>query len=160
MTDDDRKYLDYIQSVISRMATNSFQVKSWSVALGSVIIGLSAKDAQPTMAWIALIPVLCFWTLDAYYLTLERQYRALYRTAVTNIRAAHAAGTTAATTFDLDADSITGKAWLETALTPSIALIHLALVLVALAVIGWGLSRGTTPGGTTNAATSPEPAGT
>lgn len=34
------KHLDYIQSVISRMANNSFQIKTWCITVVSAIFAL------------------------------------------------------------------------------------------------------------------------
>jgi hypothetical protein len=78
MNTDELKYLDILQSAIARMAANSFQLKGWSVALGTVIIGLTAKDAQAQLAVLTLLPALVFCYLDAYYLGLERGFRDLY----------------------------------------------------------------------------------
>ena len=72
------RYLEMIQGVITRMASNSFSLKSWTVTLVAGVLALSSKDTDKTYLLIALIPVLVFWFLDAYYLQLERKYRALF----------------------------------------------------------------------------------
>lgn len=77
------KHLDFIQSTISRMASHSFQMKSWNVALATAVIGfVAAKDMHPKATMLALIPSFVFWVLDAYYLLLERAFRNLYEEAV------------------------------------------------------------------------------
>lgn len=77
------KSLDYIQSIITRMANNSFKLKTWTVTLTSgITIFLSLKAFPPILILTLLIPVLFFGALDAYYLTLERRYRELYGQAV------------------------------------------------------------------------------
>jgi hypothetical protein len=77
------KHLDFIQSAIGRMAGNSFQMKSWNVALASAAIGFAAsKDSHHRAASLAIVPSLVFWFLDAYYLQLERAFRDLYEKAV------------------------------------------------------------------------------
>ena len=80
--EDCRKHLDLIQGVINRLASNSFSVKTWAVGLIAVLGGLAAKDADARMACALLLPALCFWGLDAYYLRQERLYRKLYEGAV------------------------------------------------------------------------------
>ena len=40
-----RKHLDIIQGVITRLAGNSFSIKTWAVGLITVLGGLAAKDA-------------------------------------------------------------------------------------------------------------------
>lgn len=70
------RYLEMIQGVINRMAANSFSLKGWAVTLVAGILVLADKDRWYFL--IAYIPIIVFWGLDAYYLLLERRYRALY----------------------------------------------------------------------------------
>lgn len=72
------KHLEFIQNVISRMANNSFTLKSWAVTLVAGIFILSGKDTDELYFLVAYIPVIVFWGLDAYYLLQERLYRSLY----------------------------------------------------------------------------------
>ena len=72
------KHLEFIQGVINRLATNSFQMKGWSVVLVATILVLLARESKLHAAYIALAPILVFWALDAYFLRQERLYRALY----------------------------------------------------------------------------------
>jgi hypothetical protein len=72
------KHLDICQNVISRMAGDSFLLKGWSVTLVAALLALTAKDGNPHFAWVALLPSIIFWLLDAYYLRQERLFRALY----------------------------------------------------------------------------------
>jgi len=60
------KHLEFIQSIIARLAGNSFQMKGWNVALATAAIGFAvAKDSRPTLAVLAVVPALAFWFLDA-----------------------------------------------------------------------------------------------
>lgn len=88
MTPDEKhvKYLEMIQAVIARMASNGFAVKGWSTALVSVILAFLAKDAKQEYAWLAFFPTMTFWALDAYFLSLERAYRDLYEEVRTGCR--------------------------------------------------------------------------
>lgn len=72
------KYLELVQSVITRMASNSFMLKGWAVTLVAGIFALAGKDANKLYFLVAYIPVIAFWGLDAYYLLQERLYRSLY----------------------------------------------------------------------------------
>ena len=72
------KHLELIQGVINRLATNSFQMKGWSVVLVAAILVLLARENRLEAAFIALAPILIFWGLDGYFLWQERLYRALY----------------------------------------------------------------------------------
>ena len=69
------KELEIIQGIINRMAHNSFLIKGWTIALVVVILLLKGNKYH---TFIAFIPILVFWFLDAYFLRLERLYRRLY----------------------------------------------------------------------------------
>lgn len=73
------KHLDMIQSIINRMAGNSFFLKGWGVTLVSALFALAAKDGNLLFLFVACFPCICFWFLDAYFLRQERLYRELYR---------------------------------------------------------------------------------
>ena len=70
-----------IQHIINRMATNSFIVKGWTVAVLGIILLLSGTWYQ---ALIAVFAVLIFWYLDAYFLRQKKTYKALYNEIVEN----------------------------------------------------------------------------
>ncbi|MGA8574351.1 MAG: hypothetical protein WB609_01530 [Candidatus Cybelea sp.] len=133
VSDADRnKHLDYLQATVARLAGNSFQLKGWSVGLGSVLIGFVTKDSHPRLAWVALLPILAFWALDGYYLSLERLYRRLYN------RVAGLDGEQPLPQFDMDAGRVTGSLWAQSVMRLSVLLVHLALVVIAVAVTMYG----------------------
>lgn len=82
LDEDFRKHLDLIQGVVNRLAGNSFSVKTWAVGLITVLGSLAAKDADARLSCALLLPALCFWGLDAYYLRQEKLFRKLYEKAV------------------------------------------------------------------------------
>ncbi len=82
------KHLDYIQQTITRMATVSFQVKTWNIGLVTAILAFAAKDRDSSFLWAALLPAVMLWFLDSFFLRQERLYRKLYdavRTGNANI---------------------------------------------------------------------------
>lgn len=78
MSDCKLKHLEFIQNAITRMNSNSFQLKGWAVTLVSAIFAVAITSAVQVIAFAALLPIFSFWGLDAYYLFLERRYRLLY----------------------------------------------------------------------------------
>ena len=78
LMDEKFRHLQFIQGVINRLASNSFQMKGWSVVLVAAILVLLAREDRLDYAPIALGPVLIFWGLDGYFLWQERLFRALY----------------------------------------------------------------------------------
>lgn len=82
MIDDNRaekiKHLELIETIIERMARNSFLLKGWAVTLIVGILALAGRRENPQFFLIALLPIVMFWGLDSYYLYQERLYRGLY----------------------------------------------------------------------------------
>ena|SRR3990167_1715937 len=76
--EDRNKHLEFIQNAINRMASNSFILKGWSVTLITGIIALSLTTSTTKFIYLAYIPTLAFWGLDAYYLRQEKLFRELY----------------------------------------------------------------------------------
>ncbi|HEX2202242.1 MAG TPA: hypothetical protein VHG91_03035 [Longimicrobium sp.] len=72
------KHLDMILAAIARMAGNAFAAKGWSVGAATALVAFAVEVKNPLLTLAALIPVLSFWGLDAYFLWLERRYRNLY----------------------------------------------------------------------------------
>ncbi len=76
------KEIDIIQDIIKRMAFNSFMIKGWAITL--VVVTLLIKGTEKYQVWLAFIPLLVFWFLDAYFLWQERMYRKLYKWVINN----------------------------------------------------------------------------
>lgn len=72
-------HLGILQNVIDRMATNSSSAKAWCITLVSAILVIVADKNRSSLAWLTLIPTILFLVLDAYYLALEKGFRASYR---------------------------------------------------------------------------------
>jgi len=85
MSEDQKKHLEFLQAVISRMAGNSFLIRGWSITLVSALFALAAKDADRSFAVISYFPCVMFWVLDAYYLSQERKFRSLYKAVATKV---------------------------------------------------------------------------
>ncbi len=78
MEPDKLKHLEFIQNVITRMNTNSFQIKGWAITIVSATLALYASTKNECFILVGVFPSLIFWFLDAYYLTQERKFRGLY----------------------------------------------------------------------------------
>lgn len=72
------KHLEFVQNVITRMNTNSFQLKGWMITIVSALLALYANSENVLYIFVAIAPVIIFWFLDAYYLQQERKFRGLY----------------------------------------------------------------------------------
>ena len=84
-----RLHLQFIQNTIIRMNTNSFQIK---VAAGTMIGAFIAfmfdkgKAFEPYASIALLVLIGLFWCLDAYFLSLERNFRDIYKKITHKIR--------------------------------------------------------------------------
>lgn len=72
------KHLEFIQNVIVRMASNSFMLKGWCIAIIAALIALSIKESDFRLYLATIIPTVMFWVLDSYYLWQEKLFRHLY----------------------------------------------------------------------------------
>lgn len=78
MTEDRQRHLELIQGIITRLAGNSFLIRGWSVTLVSALFALTAKGVNIGFVYVSYFPCIMFAGLDAYYLCMERRFRALY----------------------------------------------------------------------------------
>lgn len=68
-------YLAVLQGVITRMASNSANCKTWCVTAVSGLLILAADKRRPELMVTLAVPIVLFALLDAYYLGLERLFR-------------------------------------------------------------------------------------
>jgi hypothetical protein len=115
MGDDDlhTKDLEFIQGIIARLSENSFKIKGWSITLIVVVLLFRTRDLH---LLVAFIPLFGFWTLDAYYLKLERRYRSMYEDART--------GNQNRDQFEMDSSAYRVDSIPELMLSKSLALFH------------------------------------
>jgi hypothetical protein len=129
MTDISSKYPDYLQAVIARMASNSFVAKGWSLTLASALLGIALKDGKPPIAIIAALPTCLFWAFDAYFLSLERKFRALFAVATKAIL------TDQSITFDMNPGRIGVKDLISAAIGPALLLSHASILATICACV-------------------------
>jgi hypothetical protein len=70
--------LEFIQSVIARLASASALVKGWCLTVAVAAFGFSSTKAVPVVATLGLVAICFFGLLDSYYLREERLFRLLY----------------------------------------------------------------------------------
>lgn len=75
MKEEEIKHLEFIQNIITRMNTNSFQIKGMAVTIVSALLAIYASEKNPDFILITIFPLILFWFLDSYYLTQERKFR-------------------------------------------------------------------------------------
>ena len=78
MQDKFELHLTFIQNVITRMNSNSFQLKGWCITVFAAILAIYTSTENEYFILIAIPTTLIFWILDTYYLLQERKFRGLY----------------------------------------------------------------------------------
>ena len=72
------KYIDILQSCITRMANNSAKCKTWCVTIIAAIIAFFIDNTTNDVSFLIFVPILSLWFLDAFYLYLEKEFRLIY----------------------------------------------------------------------------------
>lgn len=85
-TEQIHKELELIQAIISKVSSNSFEVKKWLVGILTALIIFKNDEllgGNIRVIWLLGLPILCFWYLDAFFLSIEKFYREMYEWVIT-----------------------------------------------------------------------------
>lgn len=80
------KEIDLIQSCINRMAQNSFMLKGWALTIFAGVTAFTKGENfsnSVTLICTTIIPYVCFWILDTFFLRTEKKYRKMYEDMLT-----------------------------------------------------------------------------
>ena len=75
------KEIDLIQGCINRMAQNSFMLKGWALTIFAGVTAFTKAQnfSDPvTLIFTTIVPFVCFWLLDTFFLQTEKKYRKMY----------------------------------------------------------------------------------
>lgn len=124
---DKEKHLELIENIISRMANCSFLIKGWTLTIVAAVFGLAAKDSDIKFVIIAYVIIPCFWFLDAFYLSKERQYRSLYDNVRNNTD----------TDFSMNTSEFNkGKnMWINSIFSKTLNLFYIPLICIILVIM-------------------------
>lgn len=84
-SEDQRRHLDFIQGVVSRLAGNQFLVKGWVLTVSVAVLGYAATHRAIAVALLGIAVVLGFAGLDMYFLRQERLFRHIWKDAVDRV---------------------------------------------------------------------------
>ena len=92
--DDVRQYLQMLQDIINRMASNSSNCKAWAITLFTAMAALMiGVEVMRQWMLVILFPIALFYYLDAYYLGLENDFRNLEASFIKKLRASEECST-------------------------------------------------------------------
>jgi hypothetical protein len=77
-----QQHLEFIQNIITRMNTNSFQIKGMTVTIVSALLAIYATITNVAFIFLGILPTILFWFLDSYYLQQERKFRGVYNNVI------------------------------------------------------------------------------
>ena len=80
------KEIDLIQGCINRMAQNSFMLKGWALTIFAGVTAFTKGENfsdSITLVCTTIIPFVCFWILDTFFLHTEKKYRKMYEDMLT-----------------------------------------------------------------------------
>src|SRR5260370_23684193 len=80
------EHLKMVEAVITRLAGNSAQCKTWCITIVAAIVAFAGAMKDEKIAALAIIPLIIFGFLDAAYLANEKAYRDLYNRLAAKIR--------------------------------------------------------------------------
>ena len=119
------KHLEFIQAAISRLANTSSIIKGWTLTVVTAIFAAAAARTSWQIALVAMLPVVVFWLLDAFFLQNERAYRELYE----------AARTTGVEMFSMDAGEYrSGIKLIDNVRSPTLVLMYGGLIVLCAAL--------------------------
>jgi len=72
------QHREFVQSVINRLNTNSFQTKTIMITIVAAFLAIYASTSQIVFIIIPSPVILLFWVLDTYYLQQEKKFRGIY----------------------------------------------------------------------------------
>jgi len=128
-------HLELIQAVVTRMASNSFLLKGWSVTLVAALFALAADKSEVLFVYLAYFPAISFWILDGYFLHQERLFRKLYD----HVRALDLS----AIDFSMDTSPLTSKVdpWSAVCFSKTLRVFHgtiigSIIVVMLVAILG------------------------
>lgn len=128
--DDKQKHLEFLQLAINRVASNSFILKGWNITLIVGLFALSLNKSSSSFLYLALLPAIAFWWLDAYYLRQERLFRELYDSIRQTKRKE-------IDPYSLNTNKISEKVegWFCTLFSPTVILLHGSVILFIIIFI-------------------------
>jgi hypothetical protein len=72
------KHMEMLQAVVTRMSSYGASFKTYCITVTTAVIGGALTLHRPSIATLALLPIIFFAMADAQYLRVERRFRGLF----------------------------------------------------------------------------------
>jgi hypothetical protein len=73
------EHVERYQAIIARLADSSLRIKALTATAQAALVSVAISRGEPNLLWVAALLLLALGGLDAYYLSLERSFRAASR---------------------------------------------------------------------------------
>lgn len=77
-------HIEMLQGIISRMAANSANCKTWALTILCAVLALTNLSGEK-LAIISFGVIILMWLLDCFYLGLERHFKEVQKTFATKV---------------------------------------------------------------------------
>ena len=127
-TDDTRKHMEFLQNIITRMNTNSFQIKGMAVTIVAAFLALYASTQKEMFIFISVVPTFLFGFLDSYYLQQEKKFIGIYKDV------AGLSKTNPVRPFEMPIENYKGNGYsfVEVLISPTILWLYGVLIVVEI----------------------------
>lgn len=125
-----RQHLEFVQNVITRMASNSFQIKGFTIVMATLLAGLWGESKNILFLCLVIPATIMCAFVDAYYLQLERKYRKLYSNSVGRLEVK----STLKEVYNMDVRSISCCYW-KCLFSKSMVMPYLIILLLIVGVV-------------------------
>lgn len=128
MTQEKMQHLEFIQNNISRMNSNSFQIKGIAITIVTALLAIYVNNNNICFLFLPIFPTILFWFLDSYYLQQERKLRGLY-SDVAGLNPANPVRD-----YDMPISTYTGNgfSFIESFLSKTVVWVYLTVILLLL----------------------------
>ena len=78
MENEKAQHREFVQTIISRLNNNSFQIKGLMITILAAFLAIYATNQKVVLLLIPCPLILVFWLLDSFYLQKERKLRGIF----------------------------------------------------------------------------------
>ena len=124
-------HMSLLQAIITRLAGNSAQCKTWCLTLVSALIAFAGAAHSVGAIELSILPIVMFLLLDAAYLGNEKEYRDLFGEVRAKLRTGDYCNNDL---FKMEA-KLTSEAFLESLKSWAIYIFYYPLIGIYIIVI-------------------------
>lgn len=123
------KSLEFLQNIIARLNSNSFNIKIFATTIFGLLITLYIEKKDILFIYVCLVCMIAIAIMDSLYLYNERKFRKIYNNIIKSSKDKDLE------VFQYNIDKINDISYFRSTFSFSILLIYLCLILALLSII-------------------------